>query len=156
MDFFKDDDGNMLQHKRRKCAVITCPAVNAGVAKVSAEKVVELMKERMFRILYVAQSQGNQTIILGAFGCGVFKNNPKTIAKIWKDLLDGPFFGVFEKVRYAPTNECILFTNCKRCILRVTVLLKIQTHLSCISNNNKGCHVVIWIVGRCFRGRKFR
>lgn len=75
------------------CSVVTAPAVNAGVAKCSSEMVVQLMKERMERILRVMQLHKIKCVVLGAFGCGVFKNDPVVVAKIWQELLAGEFKG---------------------------------------------------------------
>ena len=99
--FLKNDRGKLLD-KEVHCAVVTCPAVNAGVAKVSAEEVRALMEERMIRILRCCAERNAKVLILGAFGCGVFKNDPENIASIWHRLLFGEEFkGVFQHVVFA-------------------------------------------------------
>ena len=97
--FFKDDAGHDVAP--RTVAVITSPAVNAGVAKCSKEQVDQLMEERMRRILQLARERGHQFLILGAFGCGVFKNPAKNVAAIWQRLLHGEFANQFEFVHFA-------------------------------------------------------
>lgn len=70
--------------------IITSPAVNLGVALSRGEDeetCYRIMKTRMRKILMLFHEKGNTHIILGAFGCGVFRNDPKRIAQIWKELL---------------------------------------------------------------------
>ena len=70
--------------------IITSPAVNLGVALSRGEDeeaCYRMMKTRMRKILMLFYEMGNTHIILGAFGCGVFRNDPKRIAQIWKELL---------------------------------------------------------------------
>lgn len=70
--------------------ILTSPAVNLGVALSRGENeevCYQVMKTRMRKILTLFHEMGNQYIILGAFGCGVFRNDPKRIAQIWKELL---------------------------------------------------------------------
>lgn len=70
--------------------IITSPAVNLGVALSRGEDeetCYRMMKTRMRKILMLFHEKGNTHIILGAFGCGVFRNDPKRIAQIWKELL---------------------------------------------------------------------
>ncbi|HJZ34106.1 MAG TPA: TIGR02452 family protein, partial [Hyphomicrobiaceae bacterium] len=41
------------------------------------------------------------TIILGAWGCGVFKNDPRDVAAQFQAALTGDFAGVFRLVSFA-------------------------------------------------------
>ena len=54
---------------------------------VSRDKVNNCMKSRIQHLLYSALEQGAEILILGAFGCGVFKNDPYDVAKIFKEEL---------------------------------------------------------------------
>ena len=89
--------------------VITCAAPNTGFAmdtcNVSRDKVNSCMKSRIQHLLYSALEQGAEILILGAFGCGVFKNDPYDVAKIFKEELDTTFKGAFEKVVFAIPNN---------------------------------------------------
>ena len=87
------------------CNVITCAAPNAGVSKqyhnISDDVITETMTSRIDNILATALVNNNKCLILGAFGCGVFRNNPHTVASIFKTLLDNKYKNVFEKVIFA-------------------------------------------------------
>jgi uncharacterized protein (TIGR02452 family) len=100
VSFFKNDRGKALPEV--VCAVVTAPAVNAGVSKCDAEEVRRRMEVRMRKILRVAMLHGLRVLILGAFGCGVFKNSPAVVAAIWRELLDSDEFrGCFDRVVFA-------------------------------------------------------
>ena len=98
--FLKSDEGKKLDVPI-VAAVITAPAVNAGVAKCSAKEVNDQMKERMRRILSIAFERKWTTLILGAFGCGVFKNDPRDVAEMWRQLLTEEFASCFKEIVFA-------------------------------------------------------
>ena len=43
--------------------------------------------KRARHILAVAASRGVDALVLGAFGCGAFRNNPDTVAKAYRDII---------------------------------------------------------------------
>ena len=60
------------------------------------------MKNRMFKILLEFKERRCKTLILGAFGCGVFDNDPNVIAKNWIDLINLEVFeNSFDKIVFA-------------------------------------------------------
>jgi len=97
--FFRDDDGT-LASQPVLCSVISSPAVNKGAAKGDASKQVEpVMEARMVRVLRLSASQGLDVLILGAWGCGVFGNDPGFIAKMFQEVLELPEFrGSFKHI----------------------------------------------------------
>lgn len=88
--FIKDSSYHLLPHPIL-ANILTCPAVNLRAATNNGEsenKCYDVMKKRMRKILSVFVNEGNDRIILGAFGCGVFGNDSKIIACIWNELLN--------------------------------------------------------------------
>lgn len=80
----------MEGNKKRLVDVITIAAPNRGAALkngVSEDEIETTMRERIICTLEVAKSHGVKTLFLGAFGCGVFKNNPEVVARIFCDEL---------------------------------------------------------------------
>ena len=70
--------------------IITCAAPNKGVALKNGVKSIEIdntMSRRLEQILKVAIDNGSKTLVLGAFGCGVFKNDIEYVAQETKKLL---------------------------------------------------------------------
>ncbi len=98
---FRNDDGSLTQ-KPYTVSFLTSPAVNAGVINQKEPQNVHLIKsvntERARKFLWIANREKHQTLILGAWGCGVFQNDPPMIARIFKDLLTGEFANCFERL----------------------------------------------------------
>jgi len=71
--------------------VLTAPAVNAGAYYKNEggnkTTVLNVMEQRIRYILNVFASKGNRTIILGAYGCGVFGNDVADVAETFCKLL---------------------------------------------------------------------
>lgn len=101
---FRHDDGT-LREQPYSCAFITAPAVNAKVVlerRPSARAVIRAaMQERIVRVLAIAAAHGHTALVLGAWGCGVFGNDPEEVAGLFHEALGGPFRGTFAQVIFA-------------------------------------------------------
>ncbi|MGX1826846.1 TIGR02452 family protein [Paenibacillus taichungensis] len=100
------DDEDRLLDKFYLTSFITAPAVNAGVVReredADDQKIESVMKGRIRYILDVAALHGHQTIVLGAYGCGVFRNDPVDVAKYFHDVLvEENFRHSFERIVFA-------------------------------------------------------
>jgi len=80
----------LIFDKNKKCAktvdVITMAAPNRGVAKkhlVPDEIINDIMAQRIRCVLEISKIHDVETLILGAFGCGVFKNDTNEVASIF-------------------------------------------------------------------------
>lgn len=112
--FFRDERFRLMKEPVT-ASVLTIPAVNMGQVLLKGEDPEEakrVMRERMMLILSIFAGQNSKHLVLGAYGCGVFRNNPSDIAKWWKELLEEFFYGQFETVVFAvldrPVNgKCI-------------------------------------------------
>ena len=71
----------------------------------SEEKAQKAMRHRMELALALFAENGAKTLILGAYGCGVFRNDPKQIACWWRELLSGTFAACFEEVVFAVLDK---------------------------------------------------
>lgn len=77
--------------------MIVSTAVNLGDLKEKglAEEVKQanqVMRERIERIVALAKENKVEVLVLGAFGCGVFKNNPYVVSNIFKEVLNMPAY----------------------------------------------------------------
>ena len=99
-NFFKDAKYKFLDAPIN-VLVITCPAVNMRIAG-NTKEAKDAMKNRMRKILNAFAIAGVKNIVLGAYGCGVFKNDPVDIATAWKDLLiTEKYINFFETVSFS-------------------------------------------------------
>lgn len=118
--FFRDG-GFRLLSQPVKASVLTLPAVNMGQVLLKGEDQQEAkraMKRRMALALAVFAERGDQNLILGAYGCGVFRNDPKEIALWWKELLDAGVGAYFNHVFFAVLDR----SRNQNCILPFTEL----------------------------------
>lgn len=93
---FMSETGNV------KCDVITCASPNWGAARrngVSRSENTKVLKERIEFVLKVAALHDVDTLILGAWGCGVFKQNPNEVAVLFQNALQK--YPYFSKVIFA-------------------------------------------------------
>ena len=78
------------------CDVITCAAPNKTAAQkychVSDNDNTEILEKRIDFILKIASDNKVDTLILGAFGCGVFGQNALEVANIFKKYLQKYYF----------------------------------------------------------------
>lgn len=118
---FRNDDFEDMSvlpiEKWYDCNVITCPAPNMrqqvknrfnpddniGVISPNATREYkEIMKNRIRRILAIAERMRNTHLILGAFGCGAFMNDPKIVSELFKEVIIDEGFGyLFEYIEFA-------------------------------------------------------
>lgn len=101
---FRDDAGGLLERPYR-AAFITAAAPNVS-AITEPEQLAEvpaILLRRACKVLAVARRYGHRRIVLGAWGCGVFGNDPSTVSGAFARLLGdgGPFAGGFTQVVFA-------------------------------------------------------
>ncbi|MEM7183033.1 MAG: TIGR02452 family protein [Spirochaetota bacterium] len=103
--WFRSDKGELLQNPYL-ASVITAPAPNAGQIRLKKQgmgtEIQEVLWQRAALVLAIAREQGHKTLILGAWGCGVFRNEPTMVAEGFAHhLQDSQFQGCFENVCFA-------------------------------------------------------
>ncbi|MBH1937934.1 TIGR02452 family protein [Streptomyces sp. AV19] len=103
---FRDDRGTLLDTPYR-AGFLAAAAPNAGViARRTPEEVPRVaaaLTSRAERVLQVAAAHGYRQLVLGAWGCGVFRNEPRDVAGAFADHLTGTgrFAGRFGRVVFA-------------------------------------------------------
>lgn len=76
------------------------PNAGSKPVKLKNSELLELHRKRSRRILDIAAANGNEVVILGAFGCGAFQNPPEVVAECYKKLIQ-EYDGVFETIEFA-------------------------------------------------------
>lgn len=87
-----------------KASVLTLPAVNMGQVLLKGENAEEarrVMRRRMKLALGIFAEQKAKHLVLGAYGCGVFRNDPKDVAVWWRELLGEGMGRYFASVFHA-------------------------------------------------------
>src|SRR5262249_34690905 len=100
---FRDDDDVLLEEPY-PLSFITAPAVNAGIVRHREEGRIEpVMRERVEKLLALALEHGHENVVLGAWGCGVFRNNPEQVAGWFAEHLTGggAYRSAFRRVVFA-------------------------------------------------------
>lgn len=102
--FFRDDRLELLEQPY-VCSVLTAPAPNAGEAlrrDVSRAAISETLRRRAGIVLAIAEAERERDLVLGAWGCGVFRNDPVEVAAVFADwLASDRFRAAFDRVTFA-------------------------------------------------------
>lgn len=86
---------------------LTSPAPNAGaIAKNEPQNLVlipAILHARMGKMLALAAHQGCKALILGAWGCGAFRNDPELVSSVFWEYLNpkGSYWGRFQTVLFS-------------------------------------------------------
>lgn len=92
------DDGSVLE-RPWPLSFITCAA---PVAKaIGQPAAADMLRERIRRVLAIARGYGHACLVLGAWGCGAFGNDPQRTARDFRKALEGEFQGAFSDVAFA-------------------------------------------------------
>jgi uncharacterized protein (TIGR02452 family) len=87
-------------------SVITAPAPNAGQVlrrdTTAGPRIEATLRRRAGIVLAIAREQRHRTLLLGAWGCGVFRNTPSLVADAFGAWLLSPAFrGCFDRIVFA-------------------------------------------------------
>lgn len=114
---FKSDTANpnLLPEKEwYEVNVITCAAPNLRKypsnaynsgdgnksVRVTDNELKEIHEKRLRRILDVTYAEGNEVVVLGAFGCGAFANKPEMVATAAKNVIS-EYQHMFKVIEFA-------------------------------------------------------
>lgn len=104
---FRDDNEEYMQEPSLT-SIITCPAANLTNSKKDGniDEIHKVMLNRCRKIIQVAILNENTAIVLGAFGCGVFHNDPYDVANYFKTILiDENYKDFFDEIVFAIVDE---------------------------------------------------
>lgn len=98
---FRDDLGHELETPWTQ-SFLTCAAPVAS--RIGQPLAGDLLAARILRVLEIARAHSYRALVLGAWGCGAFGNDPHRTARDFHAALAGPFAGAFEHVVFAITD----------------------------------------------------
>ena len=95
---FRMDDGMELPQPWL-LSFITCAAPYAPA--IGQPQAGNLLQKRIRRLLAIAQSYRYAALVLGAWGCGAFGNDPQRAAEDFRQALENDFSGAFSEIVFA-------------------------------------------------------
>lgn len=98
----RDKDGTLLKTPVL-CDFLTCPAVNRTFAKFlfTPKHCNAVMERRIAKIVQLAVAGNPETIVFGAFGCGVFGNKREIVYPLFEQAIN----------RYVPDHIQVVFAD---------------------------------------------
>ncbi len=88
VEVFRDEHGELMKDTF-VAAVLTCaaPMINYGTEGMSEEEYRAMFYNRILGTLKCAAHFGYDRLVLGAWGCGAFGNDAKTVSDLFRDAL---------------------------------------------------------------------
>jgi uncharacterized protein (TIGR02452 family) len=102
----RDDHGQLLEQPLM-ATFITSAAPNAGAiaknAPTELQQIPDVLRRRIEYVLTLAAFHGYGAIVLGAWGCGAFRNDPEMVAALFAEHLGrgGPWAGRFRRIVFS-------------------------------------------------------
>lgn len=106
--FFRglETDGYPLLDKPYCLSVISVPAINIHNHDFSEEEYTMTMKDKIRTILRIGLIHGHDALILSAFGCGAFGNDPYVVATLFSEIFREPeFSNSFRRIEFAIIDD---------------------------------------------------
>lgn len=98
---FRTDDGTELD-RPWLLGFLTCAAPYAP--EIGQPEAGDLLQKRIHRVLAIARAYGYYALVLGAWGCGAFANDPHRTAIDFRQALENDFSGAFFDIVFAITD----------------------------------------------------
>lgn len=95
---FRKDDGTALDEPWL-LSFLTCAAPYAPA--LGFPEAGDLLRQRIFRVLAIARAHGHAGLVLGAWGCGAFANDPQRTAGDFRQALETEYRTSFSDVVFA-------------------------------------------------------
>lgn len=102
--FFKDFKYNYMDDVT--CDVVTIAALNLNDSEYSNQEYYKITKNKIRLMLSTAIINKVDYLVLGAWGCGVFKNDPAIMAGLFGDIILGEgYWTHFKSIVFAIIND---------------------------------------------------
>ena len=85
---------------RERPSNIMNPHAGNVAAKITPSELEKLLTARICRIFEIAVANENEVLILGAFGCGAFRNPPEIVARVFNKVMQD-YLCYFDTIEYA-------------------------------------------------------
>jgi uncharacterized protein (TIGR02452 family) len=100
--FRGDEPEELLLDSAWTTSFLTAAAPNfKAVSLEQRGQIAAVFAARIEKVLAIGVANGFDAVVLGAWGCGAFGNDPNSIAPLFAQALSGPFQGAFTNVAFA-------------------------------------------------------
>ena len=98
-----------------------CPDEKGEPVKITDSELLQIHEDRLRKILDVAVDNNDESIILGAFGCGAFQNKPEIVALAARIVLKD-YTHSFKNIEFAiyDKGECKNYKTFDRLLSKYT------------------------------------
>jgi uncharacterized protein (TIGR02452 family) len=98
---FRKDDGTELDHPWLLSFLTSAAPYAPAIGQPEAGN---LLQKRILRVFAIARAYGYSSLVLGAWGCGAFANDPHRTADDFRHALETEYSGAFSDVVFAITD----------------------------------------------------
>jgi uncharacterized protein (TIGR02452 family) len=98
---FRDDGHDLLPSPYHASFITSAAPLAKHASPAESAQLPKVLRERIAKILSVAQAHGHDSLILGAWGCGAFGNDGHQVAELFHRALTVDFAGAFKEVTFA-------------------------------------------------------
>jgi uncharacterized protein (TIGR02452 family) len=98
---FRDDEHRLLPSPYHAAFITSAAPLTKHLHPEELTLVADILRQRIWKILTVAQTHGHDSLILGAWGCGAFGNDGHQVAELFHRALTVDFAGAFKEVTFA-------------------------------------------------------
>lgn len=87
---FRDDKGRLLPEPYPASFLVSAAPNRSAITRNQPDRLPEIrenLERRAARVLRVAAAHGHRELVLGAWGCGVFGNDPAEVAQVFAETL---------------------------------------------------------------------
>lgn len=98
---FRDDEHDLLPSPYHASFITSAAPLAKHASPAELPQLPTVLRERIAKILSVAQAHGHDSLILGAWGCGAFGNDGHQVAELFHRALTVDCAGAFKEVTFA-------------------------------------------------------
>ncbi len=98
---FRDDEHDLLTAPYHASFITSAAPLAKHASPAEFSLLPMVLRERIAKILSVAQAHGHDSLILGAWGCGAFGNDGHQVAELFHRALTVDFAGAFKEITFA-------------------------------------------------------
>ena len=98
---FRDDEHGLLATPYHATFITSAAPLAKHLSPPEMAQLPQILRQRILKILSVAQAHGHDSLVLGAWGCGAFGNDGHQMAALFHQALHQDFQGAFKEVTFA-------------------------------------------------------